>query len=289
MLREAAKNALMYIPPVVRLRKRIFSRENDPADRIGAYGDLQWRIYGEMIERCGASVERADVLELGPGPILANGVRFIARGAASYTGVDRFNLLRRDTRVRDAYRQLIESLPPAQRKICSGLISPDNGGEVFDDRIRSVVASSEDVDSQVPFGKYDLVVSFDVLEHVDDIGATLRSVRTLLKPGGLMIHRVDVTAHNVAADVHPLAQLVFSNKQWSRISSRRAIYNRARPSEFFDTAERLGFQTLIFERTRMLSHDEINAIRSLLWGHYARCSYEDLATLDFVWCARSPS
>jgi len=228
----------------------------------------------------------ATVLELGTGPILANAVRFIANGAATYTGVDRFDLIRRDAVVRRAYRELIENLSASERERCEGLIAPDGAAEIFDDRIRFVVAQSEEIAGRLPPKSYDLIVSFDVLEHVDDLCATLRNLRELLKPEGLMVHRVDVSAHNVGPEIHPLAELVFSEQLWKAISSGRAIYNRLRPSEFINTAELLGFETMRFERTKMLSNKDIDAVRHKLWGRFSGCSYEDLATLDFRWCAR---
>src|SRR5579872_1028921 len=102
--RQIVMNLMMHNEAVVHLRKRLFSRENDPSERLTDYGDFQWQIYRDAIVSLKLGLEAANVLELGPGPILANGIRFIAEGAASYTALDRFDLLRRDAEVRRAYR-----------------------------------------------------------------------------------------------------------------------------------------------------------------------------------------
>jgi len=285
---QVLKNLLMHLEPVVYLRKRLSSRQNDPLSTIGSYFDIQWRTYRDAILDLHLSVDDCTVLEIGPGPILANGIRFIAEGAASYTAFDRFNLLRRDDKVRRAYRELIGRLPREQQQTCQGLVA-DNHGILFDNRIHGIVAKIEEADGKIGVGTLDFVVSFDVLEHIDDLPATMRAIRRLLKPGGVMIHRVDVTVHNAATDVHRLAHLVFSDRTWRMMSSRRAICNRIRPSEFLAAAEALGFETLRFQPTTMLAPESVDAIRPRLWKKFARCSFEDLAVLDFVWVARSPA
>ncbi len=289
VVQQVLKNLLMHIEPVVHLRKRLSSRQNDPLVSVGSYFDSQWRTYRNAIVSLNLSVHAANVLEIGPGPILANGIRFIAEGAASYTALDRFDLLRRDREVRRAYRELIGRLSCEQQRRCLGLITDGRDGRLFDSRIQSVVAKIEEGAGKLGLGKWDFVVSFDVLEHVDDLVATMRTVRDLLKPGGVMVHRVDVGAHNVTADVHRLSHLAFSDWAWRMISSKRAICNRFRPSEFLRAAESLGFETVQYERTTLLCPETVASIRPRLWKKFANCSFEDLATVDFVWIAKSPA
>jgi SAM-dependent methyltransferase len=287
ILREAAKNFAMHFEPVVRLRKRIFAKQNDPRLLIGEYFDFQWQTYCNALQESGLRVAGAEVLELGTGPVLANGVRFIAEGAASYTALERFDLLRRDTEVREAYRQLIKRLPPEAQQRCRGLIRDDSSPGLFDRRIRCVVKKIEDSVAEIEPAKCDFVFSFDALEHVDDLFSTLQSIRSLLKPGGVMIHRVDVGAHNVNSNVHRLAHLTVSDGVWRMLSSKRAICNRARPNEFKTIAASLGFETLRFEPTTVLTREDIETIRPTLWQRFAQAPFEDLAVLDFVWVARS--
>jgi SAM-dependent methyltransferase len=287
VLRQVLMNLLMQISPVVYLRKRLFSRQNNPLARIGL-NDGQWQAYRDAIADAKLAVEGADILEIGPGPILANGVRFIAEGAKSYTALDRFDLLRRDPEVKQAYRELIALLPYEQQQRCPGLIAEQNGA-LFDQRIKSIVAKIEDALEKVGLGQLDFIVSFDVLEHVDDLATTMRTIRRLLRPGGVMIHRVDVTVHNAPSGIHRLAHLTFSESTWQLISSNRAVCNRIRPSEFLAVAERQGFETLHFQPTRTLTPESIAAIRPKLSDKFARCAFDDLAVLDFVWIARSPT
>jgi SAM-dependent methyltransferase len=290
--REAAKNLLMRSKFLAYLRKRTYSRQNLPSTCVGSYFDVQWQTYCRALADLDLSIDGASILELGSGPILANGVRFIAAGAASYTGLDRFDLLRRDQGVIRSYRELIGTFPEVQRQRCRGLVldgAETSTGKLFDPRIQTLVAKIEDVSAQVGTRRWDIILSFDVLEHVDDPAAALRSIRNLLSPAGVMIHRVDVGAHNMPPHVHRLAHLTFSDRMWDMITSQRAICNRYRPSEFRSIADALGFETLRFEPTTLLAPDEVAPMRTRLWKRFAHSSFEDLAILDFLWAAKLPA
>jgi len=288
MMREVAKNMLMCVPGVTAIRKRIFSRENDPLEKVFDHHGTQWRLFKKALEISGVELSGSDVIELGSGPVLGNAIYFIANGAASYTACDRYNLLRTDKAVKNAYRELIGRLPIEQRERCQRLVAPDSSSHVFDSRVRSVVTMVEELGSGLPASGYDLVVSFNMLELVNDVGRALSGVRHILKPGGVMIHRVDLSNHGACDAVHSLAHLTVPRPIWLLMGSRRALPNRVRPSEFLAIADKLGFCTLQYEVTTRLDEAQVDDARAHLLREFADCAVEDLATLDFVWVARSP-
>lgn len=67
--------------------------------------------------------------------------------------------------------------------------------------------------SALDAGTADVVGSYSVLEHVRDLPELLTQSRRLLKPGGLMIHRVDLRDHFFK---YPYAFLTFSRETWDR-------------------------------------------------------------------------
>jgi SAM-dependent methyltransferase len=283
VIRDVVKNALMYVPGVTTARKRIFSCQNDPLAEALQHG--QWAAYKAAAERSGVELRGADTIELGSGPILGNAVLFIANGAASYTACDRYDLFRTDDAARKAYRQQIASLPAGQRARCDGMIMPEGAARIFDRRVRTVVAMVEGLDLRLPSASFDLVVSFNMLEHVNDLKRTLNALRGILKPNGVMIHRVDVSNHGPRKTIHPLAHLTVSRSLWLLMGSRRAIPNRVRPSSFLAAAHQVGFRTLLYEATTRLEEAQVEPARERLRPEFAGCSLDDLATLDFLWVA----
>ncbi len=283
--REIMKNALMHVPLLSRLRKRLYSMQNVPATEIERQQAQIWSTYRSALESAGILDRLAgrDVLEIGPGPILSTGVRLISRGAASYTGIDRFDLLRTDREVRSSYRDLIAGLDPVERERCQGLILPDDRGPVFDGRMRTEVLSIEEAAMRLPSAGFDLILSYNVLEHVDDVRSALENMKLLMRTSGLMIHRVDVSSHIERTDIHPLWQLTVPGPLWRLMYSVRASPNRVRPAEFLETAARLGLRTVSYEPTTMLSVSSVEEIRPRLRAEYRSSPIEDLRTLDFVW------
>jgi SAM-dependent methyltransferase len=75
-------------------------------------------------------------------------------------------------------------------------------------RVRRVASLAD-----LPAGCIDLVVSYSVLEHVRDPGATFAALRRVLAPGGLMLHAVDYRDHFFK---YPYHFLLFSRSAWER-------------------------------------------------------------------------
>lgn len=289
VLSEISKAALMQLPGVSWLRKRIYSRELDATEQVFEHYKAQWRVYRAALDAAGVDLRAARVVELGPGPLLVNGIHFIAAGAASYSALDRYPVLRTDTTIRQTYRKLIRSLSPAEQEACAGLVLDADTGPVFDDRIHNVVVFAEEAAKTVPAGAFDIAVSFNFMEHVIDLPRVIGGIGHLLRVGGVMVHRVDVATHAARQRFHPLSQLTVSELTWKMMGAKvRALPNRVRPSEYLAAAERAGFRTTSYEITNQLAAERVRAIRPYLALRFRNCPAADLSTLDFVWVARSP-
>lgn len=285
---EILRNTLMHIPLASRLRKRAYSVQKDAVMEVERQKELMWNNYALALDAVGglSRIDGASVLEVGPGPILATGVLFIAHGAAAYHAIDRYDVFRRDQPVRCAYGDLIAALPERLRKRCDGLVNPVVGSRLFDGRIVTGTLTIEEAAAQLPRGSFHLIVSHNVLEHVQDLRATLESMKTLLAPGGVMVHRVDVSTHTLRAGVHPLWQLTVPDLLWALMYSARAYPNRLRPTTYWEFAACLGLETLHYRATGRVSNDSVESVRKHLLGRFASLPVDDLSTLDFVWVAR---
>lgn len=279
----------MHLPGASKLRKRLYARENDPRELVARQQALIWSTYESVLRSIGdtAVLEGGHVLEIGPGPLLGNGVRFIAQGAASYTALDRFDLYRTDEEARGHYRSLVESLPPPERARCGTLIR-SSGPELFDDRLQFLQLTIEDASLRFPAGRFRLIFSHNVLEHVEDVPSALRSMHRLLCPGGLAIHRVDVSTHSDRASLHPLWQLTVPDYLWQAMYSIRSYPNRLRPTDYAPMAREAGFEELLRDATTCLEIGEVEAIRPRLLPRYRTLPVEDLRILDFVWVLERP-
>lgn len=130
------------------------------------------------------------VLELGPGDNLGVALRFYAAGATHVIAVDKFYSRRDDEKQALIYRELRSSLSAGERKrydeamdLASNRINPKCVRYVFG-------CPAEQVGDVLESSSVDLIVSRAVLWEVFEISAALRSLDSVLAPGGQMVHKV---------------------------------------------------------------------------------------------------
>lgn len=134
----------------------------------------------------------------------------------------------------------------------------------------------------LPDASMDVVVSSNVLEHVPPraLEAIHREMHRVLRPGGLAIHRIDLSDHfsHNNARVSALNFLKFSEEEWRRYGGGRLGYqNRLRPSMHIDLF-RPHFRILdTIIRRHQATLDAIRAGELALAPEFGQVDPEDLA------------
>lgn len=119
------------------------------------------------------------------------------------------------------------------------LDSVDGGYRIKPERL-ATIEKTDAADMGVESGSIDLVYSLSVLEHIRHLGAVMREMARLIKPGGYMWHWIDVRDHTSMGD--PLKYLRLSEEEFSRTYSDDNV--RSRPSKYIETIESAGFEIL---------------------------------------------
>jgi SAM-dependent methyltransferase len=133
----------------------------------------------------------------------------------------------------------------------------------------------------------DLVYSFDVLEHVEDLDAFFSCCRRTLKPGGLSLHKFDLSGHEFFEDPMPPLDFQTYPRWLYRLMFpryRRAVGNFA--DLFFDLMRKNGFEILEIVPLRVADPDYLRTIRPKLRKEARMKSDEILRFLDLVVLAR---
>jgi len=135
----------------------------------------------DELGRYGYDVKLKDVLELGPGPDLGVGYYVLYQGARSYTGFDVNPLIRVST------PELYEML---RRRIEADGMSWT--------RVEPTYVVRKDFDLQGAFKpeSIDIVFSQFAFEHFDHPLDTVRQLRKILRPGGIMVAQIDLKTHS---------------------------------------------------------------------------------------------
>ena len=96
----------------------------------------------------------------------------------------------------------------------------------------------------------DLVISQAVLEHVEDIGNTYRSIFKWLKPSGIMTHTIDFKSHGLTRAWN--GHWTISAPLWKIVKGRRPyLLNRLPRSAHISEIERAGFRVVYEEKSEM--------------------------------------
>lgn len=129
----------------------------------------------------------------------------------------------------------------------------------------------------------DLVYSFDVLEHVENLDAFFSCCRRLLKPGGFSLHKFDLSGHEFFEDPVPPLDFQTYPRWLYRLmfpKYRRAVGNFA--DQFLEALKRHGLEMLEMIPLRAADPGYVRAIRPRLRKE-ARTRQDDiLGFLDLV-------
>jgi hypothetical protein len=215
---EIAKNVAMGIPPVRKLRVGLGRTARPPEP-----SQLGHQVYSlfDRVEKYAGSLVGKSVLEIGPGDNIATGLAFLAAGARSYTALDRFPGNYNGKQARAWYRLVRQEWKRPWPASLDAEMFPA-GAAV------SVIPHS--VERAQDLGKFDIVCSHAVGEHVEDVDAFCRLSNKSLATGGVAVHVVDFSGHQWDDDIF----MRFPEWLWRAMGSNRGFPNR-KPLEAFAT------------------------------------------------------
>jgi SAM-dependent methyltransferase len=133
----------------------------------------------------------------------------------------------------------------------------------------------------------DLVYSFDVLEHVEDLDAFFSCCRRTLKLGGLSLHKFDLSGHEFFEDPMPPLDFQTYPRWLYRLMFpryRRAVGNFA--DLFFNLMRKNGLEILEIVPLRVADPHYLHTIRPQLRKEARMKSDEVLRFLDLIVLAR---
>ena len=231
------------------------------------------------------ALEGLDVVEIGPGDSLGAALLLVGAGARSVTCVDRFPVFRADHHERAILAELIAGADTAAQARMRACLGPD--GLVSEGAIRYRPGLPiEDAATGLGRGVCDLIVSRAVLQAVASIDQAYAACRALLRPGGRMLHKVDL-GNLSPIEPHPLQFLSHGPRVWQLMSSNLSRVNRQRWPHHRDALLRHGFTIDGFRATRLLPLPTVQEYRHKLAAPFRALSDADLMVYGFfVDCRR---
>jgi len=185
------------------------------------------------------------VLEYGPGDILGVALMMKAFGAQKVYCVDRFALARVSEFNAKVLRIILEEMEPERRSIADQCFN--HAGEPESGFRAACVEYLIDPQGLGRFdGNIDLIISRAVLEHVNNLQASLVDMHAALRSGGLAVHLVDLRSHGMHRK-NILDFLNWSPFAWHLMHSNKGVPNRIRVGRYRQVVSEVGFKLLALD------------------------------------------
>lgn len=232
------------------------------------------------------------ILEVGPGNNFCVALMLlVAHEAEQVTCVDRFRSRPNEGQAHEAYRRLLEQ--------CGG----ERNGRVSLETVETCAIDGAGEDRPLVYlwdcgvegawrrlgeGRFDLILSRSVLEHVSDVPAAIDSMARMLRRGGRMIHRVDLRSHEEEEQSHPLDFLRPSPAWWRLMTSHTGEPNRERRQTYERALAASGLCVRRFETTHSLPREVVAAVRGRLSAPFRAMTDEELMVTGIIFDAERP-
>lgn len=210
-----------------RIRNALGRLETDSGTVLGnrsvaetvVYVDGVYDRYRDSLAQLGISGMGKSVVEIGPGDNFGILARAASMGASDVHAVDRFQPKPPDAALASFYRAYSDRHDLS--RVFAG--SPESG-QVQGLSVHAGIPAETFFAGRR--GCFDTILSCAVLEHLTDPIKALRLMAAALKPGGAMVHVVDLRDHGMFSERNPLTFLTIPRGIYRWMSEANGAPNR---------------------------------------------------------------
>lgn len=198
--------------------------------------------YGELNPE---QLQGLRVFELGFGDNVGVALKFLAAGAERVVCLDKFYSKRDVQHQRKIYLALRETLTSEEQRRFDQAINLTSGIELNPGRLKCIYGANLDETNElpesVPFG---LAISRAVIEEVYDPGPTFEAIDRLLAPGGLMLHKIDLSDYGMLSKngANPLTFLTIPEPVYRLMANGAGLPNRKLRGYYQSQMAELGYK-----------------------------------------------
>lgn len=260
VFRASVGNALnrFRLKPGSRILFKAEKKSDADAREKAGYIRYMFDEYMRFIDQAGRSLQDQRVLELGPGDNFGVALLCLAKGTRQVVCLDKYAAVRDLEFERRVYWALRETLTGEEQARFDASVIID-GGPKFNPEVFVSIDDCpiEEADRRLSEEPFDFVLSRSVLEYLKNPERAFDMMDHLLKPGGMMVHKVDVRDDGMfsAAGHHPLTFLTLPDSTYQRMTSHSYRPNRWRLAAFRDLLSRYKCDAR-FPVSHILGHEK---------------------------------
>jgi len=189
------------------------------------------------------------VLELGPGYHMGVPLLFAAHGASFVAGLDKFVPFQTGSYFREFYSRLRDTLRDGEKADFDGAIQSRPQLALRPSRAQHIYGKElPDVVNDLGPGTFDLIGSNAVIEEMYDPEPIFQAQDRLLRPGGLMVHKIDLRDYGMFTKYGFPALEFLTVPEWAyrHMAEASGQPNRRRVNYYRDVARHLGYDYTIY-------------------------------------------
>jgi SAM-dependent methyltransferase len=189
------------------------------------------------------------ILELGPGYHMGVPLLFAAHGASFVAGLDKFVPFQTGPYFREFYSRLRDTLPDGEKASFDDAIQSQPRLALGPGRAQHIYGKElPDVVNDLGPGSFDLIGSNAVIEEMYDPEPIFQAQDRLLRPGGLMVHKIDLRDYGMFTKYGFPALEFLTVPEWAyrHMAETSGQPNRRRVNYYRDVARRLGYAYAIY-------------------------------------------
>ena len=196
------------------------------------------------------------VLEIGFGDNVGVALKFLAAGAAHVACLDKFYAARNAKQQREIYTNLRATLNEPQKSLFDRAIDLSAGIRCNPESLKCLYGvDAEELRTLFARESFDLIISRAVMQDLFEPAAALEAMDGVLAPGGLMLHKIDLSDQGMFRDngMHPLTFLTIPDSVYRLMASHSGMSNRKLYGYYRDEISRLGYAARFFP-TSLIGH-----------------------------------
>jgi len=192
-------------------------------------------VYDDYSAYAGVPSFHGVIGEIGPGDNFGVAMLLLTNGADAVHAIDRYYSSRDPVRQRQIYETL------AAQEDANTLFDGEPGEDTMRGLHYHPGIAAEDYFAACGH-HFDAILSRAVLEHLYDPIGALDDMASTLKPGGRLVHRIDLRDHGMFADHHPLTFLTIRDRWYCRMTAQSGRPNRVLVNHYHDWLARSGLK-----------------------------------------------
>jgi SAM-dependent methyltransferase len=189
------------------------------------------------------------ILELGPGYHMGVPLLFAAHGASLVAGLDKFVPFQTGPYFREFYSRLRDTLSEKEKGDFDNAIQLQPRIALQGSRVQYIYRKElPGVVNELGSGSFDLIASNAVIEEMYDPEPIFQAQDRLLRPGGLMVHKIDLRDYGMFTKYGFPALEFLTVPEWAyrHMAESSGQPNRRRVNYYRDVARRFGYAYTIY-------------------------------------------